>query len=424
MRIEELHLKNFRCFKELDITFPKDPKIDPNGSNLAVFIGLNGAGKSAILDAIFLLLTGYFGKNKNIYTLDDVLVSEKLIENKLTFFHGDEKIEWECNSNYQEKLFNEHLHEDHNLHTFHLASLEFSIFSYYKIDRNSITSSDSIEIQFSTLHKVKNSGFYDFEKWFEEEENIESELQRSKKDFNYFNPKLEFVRCSIINFLSNIANSNFTNLRVKRIIIEKNYSSQLYIDKNNKELKISQLSDGEKLLICLVGDIASHLANYINTTVYTNETFENNNSIENTLKLLKGIVLIDEIELHLHPQWQREVLPALQKTFPNIQFIVTTHSPQVLSNLKKEEIFILEDNKIVKVTPHVEGRDVSSILYELFGVEKRPKKYKDKVDQFYTLLEEKELDKAKIILDELTHYFGEQDSEIVRANLHLSFAEE
>jgi hypothetical protein len=96
----------------------------------------------------------------------------------------------------------------------------------------------------------------------------------------------------------------------------------------------------------------------------------------------------------------------------------------VLSNLKKEEIFILEDNKIVKVTPHVEGRDVNSILYELFGVEKRPKEYKDKIDQFYTLLEEKELDKAKIILGDLTQYFGEQDSEIVRANLHLSFAEE
>ena len=418
MRIEELHLKNFRCFKELDIAFPK--------SNLAVFIGLNGAGKSAILDAIFLLLNGYFAKNKNIYTSDDILVSETLIENKLTFFRGDEKIEWECDSNYQEKpyIFNESFQNDLHLHSFHLKSLEFAFFSYYTIDRNNITSSDSIDVRLSPLYKVSNSGFYDFEKWFEKKENIESELQRSKKDFNYFDPELEFVRHSIVNFLSNIANSNFTNLRVKREIIEQNYHSQLYINKNDKELKLSQLSDGEKLLICLVGDIASHLTNYTGVIVYTNETFENNDAFENKLKLLKSVVLIDEIELHLHPQWQREVLPALQKTFPNIQFIITTHSPQVLSNLKKEEIFILEDNKIVKVTPHVEGRDSNSILYELFGVSERPEKYKKKLKQFYDAIDDNNIIEAKKILGTLTEIFGKQDTEILSANLHLSFATE
>jgi predicted ATP-dependent endonuclease of OLD family len=79
MRIEELHLKNFRCFKELDIKFP--------ASNLAVFIGLNGSGKTAILDAITLVLNNYLKKHKFlkgsdfIYKNDDVSIALSITHN-------------------------------------------------------------------------------------------------------------------------------------------------------------------------------------------------------------------------------------------------------------------------------------------------------------------------------------------------------
>jgi len=391
MRIEELHLKNFRCFKELDIVFPK--------SNLAVFIGLNGAGKSAVLDAITLLMNDYLGLNDKYLVLnsDDILFREDFSElsfsvNGLSFCNHwkitlhKKNCTTEKNEEYRD-FFNSFFY----IHYTTDRKITYSIFEekngYFNIDK--------------------------FDEWFERQENIENELKREKEELTYTNPILNVVRKAIESFFSYISEVEFKNLRVKR----SDSGSSLVINKNGKPLKFSQLSSGQVLLLHLIGDISLKLA-----LEYTKFDYEIADC-ELVLKS-KGIILIDEIELHLHPQWQREVLPALQKTFPNIQFIVTTHSPQVLSNLKKEEVFILENNKIVPITPHIEGRDSNSILYELFGVSERPEGYKKKLNQFYDAIDDDDINKAKEILATLTEIFGEQDIEIIKANLHLSFAEE
>ncbi len=431
MRIEELHLKNFRCFKELDIQFPK--------SNLAVFIGLNGSGKSAILDAILLILRNHLKNDKNFYTPDDIQIGEKTTENEIVLDFSGEFRSWKSNSNYEKKqdISNEdfdilELLKQYDAEPNKHYSKLFCI--YYKTDKKE-------------NYIVKNQGvfkanFLQFNSWFKNEEDLENELKLDKKDFNLTNAKLDVVRMAIERFFSKVSSTKFCNLKAKRAYakdgkigtyeeeIEK-HSNYLSIQYHDKEVKLSQLSDGQRLLINLVGDISYHLASDIDFTDFDSETNEvfydyfkwSEAEISNVLDT-KGIILIDEIELHLHPQWQREVLPALQKTFPNIQFIVTTHSPQVLSNLKKEEVFILKDNKIVEVTPHIEGRDSNSILYELFGVEERPERFKTQLKQLYNAIDDENLSEAKKILAELTTAFGEQDTEIVRANLHLSFAEE
>ena len=135
----------------------------------------------------------------------------------------------------------------------------------------------------------------------------------------------------------------------------------------------------------------------------------------------QGIVLIDEIDLHLHPQWQRMVIPSLTRTFPNCQFIVTTHSPQVLSKVKKENVFILEDYKLVEVTPHTYGRDSNSILYELMDVKERPGDVQEKIDACFALIDEEKIEEAKVKLQELEDLLGENDAEIVRARTLISF---
>jgi predicted ATP-binding protein involved in virulence len=86
------------------------------------------------------------------------------------------------------------------------------------------------------------------------------------------------------------------------------------------------LSDGEKCLLAMVGDLARRLA-------IANPDYPD---------ALQGeaIVLIDEIELHLHPSWQRNIIPALKRTFPKCQFIITTHSPQVLSYIQPKNIYL------------------------------------------------------------------------------------
>lgn len=176
--------------------------------------------------------------------------------------------------------------------------------------------------------------FKDFFDWFELEENYENEV-RLREDINFKNSRLEVVRLAIQTFLTEFPDAHFDNLRIIRHqrnseVEFKNRSIEptLVITKNAQEFSINQLSDGEKTLLMLVADIARRLA-ILNPGA---------SSPEGVLKG-NGIVLIDEIDLHLHPAWQRMVIPGLRATFPNCQFFATTHSPQVLSNVPKENVF-------------------------------------------------------------------------------------
>ena len=94
------------------------------------------------------------------------------------------------------------------------------------------------------------------------------------------------------------------------------------IIKEKENLDILQLSDGEKCVLALFGDIARRLA-------LANPSLEN--PLEGT-----GVVLIDELELHMHTLWQRKAIGVLKETFPNVQFIITTHSPQILGEVDQD----------------------------------------------------------------------------------------
>jgi len=135
----------------------------------------------------------------------------------------------------------------------------------------------------------------------------------------------------------------------------------------------------------------------------------------------EGIILIDEIELHLHPQWQRDIIPRLTNTFPNCQFIVTTHSPQVLSNVKKENVFIVEDFQVHPADAYTFGRDSNSILSELMGVSERPIEIQNKLTECLYKIDDGQIEEAKILLRELSDLLGRNDSEIVKASTLISF---
>ncbi|MNO94465.1 hypothetical protein D3C76_860850 [compost metagenome] len=98
-------------------------------------------------------------------------------------------------------------------------------------------------------------------------------------------------------------------------------------------LPISLLSDGVRAMISLTADMAFRCARL-------NGQFQELASLRT-----KGIVLIDEVDLHLHPAWQQQVLAALRKAFPKIQFIVSTHSPQVLTTVNREQIRVIHKDE-------------------------------------------------------------------------------
>ena len=90
-----------------------------------------------------------------------------------------------------------------------------------------------------------------------------------------------------------------------------------------------------------------------------------------------------------------------------------------MSRVKRENIFILDDGKLVEENPYTYGRDVASILYEVFGVEARPKDIQKRLNECFRLLENEEFDKATAIIKELTTILGENDTDVMRAKLEL-----
>ena len=161
----------------------------------------------------------------------------------------------------------------------------------------------------------KWSSFRIFFEWFRDREDLENERRLETPKFR--DRELQAVRTAIRRFLPGCS-----AVRIRRAPL------RMVIDKNGEELRVDQLSDGEKCTLAMVGDLARRMAIA-------------NPSPEDPLGGA-GIVLIDEIDLHLHPGWQRHVVSALEATFPNCQFLVSTHSPQVVSHVAPERIWLLE----------------------------------------------------------------------------------
>ncbi len=123
----------------------------------------------------------------------------------------------------------------------------------------------------------------------------------------------------------------------------------------------------------------------------------------------EGIVLIDELELHLHPQWQRTAISALRATFPNIQFLLTTHSPQVLSEVPQESIFILENGIVKKPSLNSIGRDSNTILEDIMQTSKRPVKIERFSQDYFKAINDNDFEKANALKQEWEGILDEND---------------
>jgi len=124
-------------------------------------------------------------------------------------------------------------------------------------------------------------------------------------------------------------------------------------------IDVNMLSAGVQICLGLVADLAYRCCQ-LNPHMGETAPLKTN-----------GIVLIDEIELHLHPAWQQQILGSLRKAFPNIQFIVTTHSPQVISSVSKECIRIISNGQVVPSEIETEGARAEQVLNEIFGTDSR-----------------------------------------------------
>lgn len=225
---------------------------------------------------------------------------------------------------------------------------------------------------------------------------LKEESQRVKRATYNEGKEIHFVTTAIENFIP-----EYSNLRVKRSPVP-----HMLVDKRGKTIRLNQLSDGEKNMIAMVGDIARRLSIA-------------NPSLNNPLKG-NGVVLIDEIDLHLHPSWQREIILKLNEVFPNCQFIVSTHSPQILSHVKAKNIFLLEqekDNINIKKPNESYGKSTDRQLEDILGVDSRPTKIKKRLKKLYKLIQEMKIDEAKKLMIKLDDEIEGREPELIKANV-------
>ena len=434
MKVRSIEIQAFRNIDHLSLKF--DPR-------LTVFLGVNGSGKSSILDSLHDLLSCYTSLLKiqsPIYLLPeqrkahqiamlqtflrgqnfswrggkdlDIKNGSQISLHNITIISEDEDLSW---SLYQESGIG-YIPENSNLDllqdfTFQLKSkleskLESCIplFIYYSTNR--VVSEISLEVlnenltPFQALDDVStlnSTGFPSFFKWFRNVEDLEGERRRDNPF--YKSPSLNAVRLAIPRFLDGFMD----DLRVRR-----SPALRMTISKAGEELVINQLSDGEKCLLAMVGDLARRLSIA-------------NPNLEDPLQG-KGVVLIDELELHLHPQWQRGVISKLLETFPNCQFIISTHSPQIVSDVKPENIYILKsvENKITATHPQSSfGRDSNQILETVMGVSARPEKFKNQLNDLFRLIDEGKLDEARVLKSTLSDEIGFDEPQFSKANVLL-----
>lgn len=200
----------------------------------------------------------------------------------------------------------------------------------------------------------------------------------------------------------------FNNLR-----IQEQPRLGFVVDKRGHPFYLHQLSDGERGLLALVFDLTRRLA-------IANPDSDN--------PIAKGValVLIDEIELHLHPKWQRDVLQRLRDIFKACQFVVTTHSPLVLGEVPARCVRFLEfvDGKVcVTVPTEAYGMDANRILQEFMGAPVRNRQVDAELKTLFELIDQERFDEARTAIADLENKLGEDEPELTRASSLIRFLE-
>jgi len=407
MIIEKLELKNFRGIEGLELDF--DEKVN-------VIFGVNGAGKSSVLDSIAIMLS--WAVNRIKYTSSSGKpISENDIKNN-TYFSAIELqadfATWKVAKNKKGHRNNSEKSDYNGLKgfiqsiqselTLNHENTNIPLFVYYPIGRSVTETSLKVKSgnHFDILSAYTDalggsSNFKSFFEWYRVREDLENERYITYEDnlARIYDKQLQTIREAWEIFLP-----EFRNFRVKRSPL------RLEVEKNGTKISVNQLSDGEKILITTIGDLARRLS-------MANPTLDN--PLEG-----QAIVLIDEIDLHLHPKWQRMVINKLPQVFPNCQFIVTTHSPHVITHTKPENLIRLTqvDMKIDWERPiESYGKSVDRVLEDLMGLETtRPDSVSDEISTIYTLIDKAQLDSAKSKILELKQLIGE-DPDLVKAEV-------
>lgn len=424
MHITKVHLQNFRAFSSIEISLSQ-------GMN--VVAGINGSGKTT-----FLLGTAYslspafdsfgFGTHSLFFFLHN---EKKNIHQRLTDFHGRKRFEEQypvvcsCYIAEGKQTFaaSQTLQSIGNVSCSYPQLLTarplekkdiLPLLVFYRAGRNwqtttPINASVAVAKQvgrFDGYHHWENAGIQanDFIDWIVSKslERLQVASERGIKVDEIHDDELAQVEIALQRALSSFHSIIFDMVE-KAVLVT-------YINKNGEKkiIDFKQLSDGERNFICLFADIARRMC------------LLNPGLGSQVIDKTDGIVLIDELDIHLHPDWQRKIVDGLPKAFPCIQFITTTHSPQVLGEVHRENIVLLQAGQGSSPASPSFGLTSDAILRDLMGAQTITTDVQEKISQIENCIDAENYEQARSLLAALKTEIGEDTEQTYR--LHALIA--
>ena len=363
MHIKKVIIKNYRALEEIEINFNR---------SVNILYGTNAAGKSSVLMAVnhFLHLLNHpegIASNFFLFHNFEIRNNEKDCFISLSFDTPD-GVKTVSATRSTDAINNYESSQHEKIEPImHLWQKERSLldgtllegdYDYFKSPHFVLpllthgASNFSSEAKQSTkttgTHLPLEQGkatYSNFRFYFEKLENEENQIKIEKSDFAVQHPTLELIRKTITSF-----NPQFSNIKIDR----KKEGRPLCIDKDGLSLDIAtQLSHGETSVITMLGHLCISQPSA--------------DSVKSTISI------IDEVDTSLHPTWQTKIVHILQKAMPNVQFILSSHSPFIWMGAKKEDVVHLKKDANKKTyiakTPYAIGGDIQSIITEFFDVD-------------------------------------------------------
>lgn len=434
MKINEIKFTNFRLFESFQMTF------EPQAT---VIVGRNGTGKSAILDGIAIAIDkAWFppfsdaqrplkGSDARLVIIEHPAAASAEsvfpIEIDLKGNLEGESVEWRVellNKNAKPEpsgaIVDFRAKRESMIQRVQQGKLQtLPVLAHYRTGRlwrdsavksreSEHSNNDELSSRTSGYVGALTAGYVrrDLQRWMamhdaDRMQQIAFAVQEGRDWRDVKTPMLDVVSRAAVTCLEG-ATRFYYNAKVRELRVDFEQSPPL---------PFKVLSDGQKNVVAVAADIAWRAAQ-LNPHLGFNAALET-----------PGIVLIDELDLHLHPAWQMRVLENLMRAFPKVQFIVTTHSPQIMSAAPPHSVRLLDSKHGAMHVDRLRGRDTNSILEDVLGVPSRPPQWKEKLERLARFIEEESLDDAERLLKELEQdEFYLDDPAIVSARWEIALA--
>lgn len=414
MYAKSLKIQNFKCFESAELILQYPGRQDSGAAEIAnvnVIVGENGGGKSSVLRALALAMqSSSLGRSgfvpyRLVRRTDDKTEKEQAVLTVSGVSTGTDN--FKAYGGHEQPLL-QNISEDHEQ-----IVLEVAIFRHPRgnIDmllphKFSVNTIDSIEDERSPAVFVCG---YGATRRTETSDYSPSSARRSRglryqriaglfedhialRPLQSWLPKLQYQKSRDIyeDAIDLINKAMPETIRFGGEVEEEDEQYIFYF--HGDRTPYTSLSDGYKTYIAWVGDLVGNLADVATSNL--------------RLRDIEGIVLVDEIDLHMHPEWQRSVITTLSSAFPKLQFVFTTHSPLVASTVRKENVFLTDRDDtgkpIVKqIQETIFGRRIEDILLSsYFGLRTtKPRELEHSAQQIFDDIAKGNRDKALEYLD-------------------------